>query len=209
MRPVRFVLPSATLDGMLSEPPERIGTVVFAHGSGSSRLSPRNQAVADALTDLGLAALLFDLLTEHESRDRTNVFDIGLLAGRLSNAVRWVLKEWPDEPIGLFGASTGGAAALIAAADLGDSIRAIVIRGGRPDLAEARLADVRCPTLLIVGGTDEWVLEANRRAAGRMRCVNEIAVIPGAGHLFEGRGELDTVAQLAGDWLLIHLQGGH
>ncbi len=202
MRNIRLDLPSASLDGVVSDPPDRVGTVVFAHGSGSSHASPRNQAVAASLTAAGLATVLFDLLTPAESRDRANVFDIPLLASRLSDAVSWVLERREGEAIGLFGASTGGAAALVAAADLGETIGAIVVRGGRPDLAAARLREVRSPTLLIVGGADTWVLQANRQSAALMTCRNEVAVIPGAGHLFEGPGELDEVASRARDWFL-------
>jgi putative phosphoribosyl transferase len=179
-----------------------MGVVVFAHGSGSSRLSPRNLAVAQALNRGGFATLLFDLLTPEEERDRANVFDVDLLAGRLIAATRW-LRERPDTgplPIAYFGASTGAAAALLAAAALPGDLSAVVSRGGRPDLAAPRLAEVNAPTLLIVGGHDEVVLELNREAARQMRCVTQVAVVPRATHLFEEPGALDQVADLALDW---------
>ncbi len=182
------------------------GIVVFAHGSGSSRHSPRNRHVAAALNTAGLGTLLFDLLTIDEEGNRSNVFDIELLARRLLDATA-SLHTLPDIPhrIGYFGASTGAAAALSAAADPDADIAAIVSRGGRPDLTGENLALVRAPTLLIVGGADNLVLELNRASQTRMRCINRLEVVPGATHLFEEPGALDTVARLAGNWFTTHL----
>jgi len=184
------------------------GLVVFAHGSGSSRHSPRNRFVADELCKRGCATLLFDLLTDEEALDRRNVFDIPLLAGRLREAIAWQagVREIADLPTGLFGASTGAAAALVAAAAEPDRVAAVVSRGGRPDLADAALPKVRAPTLLIVGGADEEVLELNRWAAAQMTCENALRVVPGATHLFEERGALVAVAALAGDWFVEHMK---
>jgi pimeloyl-ACP methyl ester carboxylesterase len=181
--------------------------VVFAHGSGSSRLSPRNQFVARQLHARGLATLLFDLLTDDEALDRRNVFDIPLLARRLGEAVEWqrTLAEIARLPTGFFGASTGAAAALVAAATHGDRVSAVVSRGGRPDLAGAALPLVRAPTLLIVGGADREVLGLNREAAARMTCEHALRVVAGATHLFEEPGTLEAVATLAADWLALHL----
>ena len=195
------------LAGDLTVPDNAAGIVVFAHGSGSSRHSPRNRHVARVLNDAGLGTLLFDLLTPDEERDRANVFDIGLLAGRLAEVTGW-LRAQPSlasTAIGYFGASTGAAAALRAAADPGAGIAAVVSRGGRPDLARPRLAAVTAPTLLIVGGRDEVVLDLNRRAQAELRCQNHLAVVPGASHLFEEPGTLDTAAALARDWFIRHL----
>jgi putative phosphoribosyl transferase len=190
------------LAGQLAAPGTGAGVVLFAHGSGSSRHSPRNRFVADVLTRAGLGTLLFDLLTIDEERDRANVFDIGLLAGRLGAATRW-LREQPSlagARIGYFGASTGAAAALWAAAEPGNEVAAVVSRGGRPDLAMPRLAEVRAPTLLIVGGLDDVVLGMNREAREHLRCENHLAVVPGASHLFEEPGTLEQAARLARDW---------
>ncbi|MGI5401700.1 phosphoribosyltransferase family protein [Streptomyces sp. CA-135486] len=194
--------------------PEGAGAVVmFAHGSGSSRHSPRNRLVAAALNRAGLGTLLFDLLTVEEEADRANVFDIGTLARRLAAATRW-LREREPVRIGYFGASTGAAAALLAAgtfaATNGDrtgeaDIGAVVSRGGRPDLAGPRLADVRAPTLLIVGGRDTRVLDLNRQALTELRCECRLVVVPRATHLFEEPGALDRVAELARDWFTMHL----
>jgi putative phosphoribosyl transferase len=195
------------LAGHLAGPQNPRGIVVFAHGSGSSRHSPRSRHVADVLNDAGLGTLLFDLLTPEEGRDRANVFDIGLLAGRLAAVTRW-LRARPraaQAAIGYFGASTGAAAALWAAAEPGAGIAAVVSRGGRPDLARPRLAAVTAPTLLIVGGQDEVVLDLNRRAQAELRCENDLAVVPGATHLFEEPGTLDAAAGLARDWFISHL----
>ena len=193
--------------GDLVVPQDAAGLVVFAHGSGSSRHSPRNRQVAAALNAAGHATLLIDLLTPAEERLRANVFDIELLAGRLVAATRWT-AERPDLRhlgLGYFGASTGAAAALWAAADVGGRVQAVVSRGGRPDLAAPRLADVRAPTLLIVGGHDDFVIGLNRRALSRLRCPAELEIVPGATHLFEEPGTLDAVQQLAADWFTRHL----
>jgi putative phosphoribosyl transferase len=197
---------AARLPGDLRLPPRARGLVIFAHGSGSSRLSPRNIQVASALNGNGLATLLFDLLTEAEAAVRENVFDIPLLAQRLVAATRWAQQDSKvgDLPIGYFGASTGAAAALSAAADLGGGIGAVVSRGGRPDLAE-RLEAVTAPTLLIVGGYDVDVLRLNEAAAAALRCPHELAVVPGATHLFEEPGALERVAELASGWFSDHL----
>lgn len=196
------------LPGALTEPGGAGALVVFAHGSGSSRHSPRNRRVAEALHAAGLGTLLFDLLTPAEEADRANVFDIRTLAGRLADATAWVHRRVPV-PVGVFGASTGAAAALRAAATVGAErgagIGAVVSRGGRPDLAGDRLGDVRTPTLLIVGGDDAHVLELNRQAQARLRCENRLDVITGATHLFEETGALDEVAALALEWFTDHL----
>jgi putative phosphoribosyl transferase len=195
------------LPGDLTLPPHATGLVIFAHGSGSSRLSRRNQQVAEALVEAGLGTLLFDLLTIPESRDRANVFDIGLLAERLSGVAAWAARQpaTADLPIGLFGASTGAAAALAAAAAAPHTIGAVVSRGGRPDLAGAALDRVLAPTLLIVGGRDEAVLPLNRAALARLQCVRELHIVPGAGHLFEEPGALAAVADLAARWFTCYL----
>ncbi|MFA7766061.1 phosphoribosyltransferase family protein [Streptomyces sp. NRRL S-448] len=185
--------------------PEGAGAVVvFAHGSGSSRHSPRNRSVAADLNRAGLATLLLDLLTPDEEADRANVFDIETLAGRLADATAW-LRRRESLPTGWFGASTGAAAALWAAGETGAEIGAVVSRGGRPDLAGARLAAVRAPTLLIVGGRDSTVLDLNRRAQRELRCENRLEIVPGATHLFEEPGALEEVAGLARDWFTRHL----
>jgi dienelactone hydrolase len=186
--------------------------VIFAHGSGSSRFSPRNRFVARVLEEAGLATLLIDLLTPDEEsadeRTRHLRFDIGLLATRLVAASDWV-REQPDTHhlrIGYFGASTGGGAALVAAAEQADQVDAIVSRGGRPDLAGAALPRVAAPTLLIVGGRDEAVLDLNQRAFDKLRCVKRFEIVPGATHLFEEPGALDEVARLARDWFTRYLR---
>jgi putative phosphoribosyl transferase len=195
------------LPGHLTVPAGATGVVAFAHGSGSGRHSPRNQLVAGALNDAGLGTLLFDLLSPAEEADRANVFDIPLLAGRLGAATTWLLDQdlGGALPIGYFGASTGAGAALWAAGEPGTQVRAIVSRGGRPDLARGRLDGVRAPTLLIVGGRDEAVLEMNREAAQQLRCEHRIAIVPGATHLFEEPGTLEAVAELAAGWFVDHL----
>ncbi|WP_412747160.1 dienelactone hydrolase family protein [Krasilnikovia sp. MM14-A1004] len=193
------------LPGRLTVPAGARGIVVFAHGSGSGRASPRNRHVADVLHGAALGTLLFDLLTEPEASQRSNLFDIGLLAGRLLDAVAWLRGRAGSAAVGLFGASTGGAAALAAAATPGTDIAAVVSRGGRPDLARDRLARVQAPTLLIVGGDDHVVLELNRDARRRLHCPNRLAVVPGAGHLFEEPGALDVVAAAAAEWFTDHL----
>ncbi len=193
--------------GHLTVPEVANGVVVFAHGSGSSRHSPRNRYVASVLNTAGVATLLFDLLTPREELDRANVFDIELLARRLGDVTAW-LRTQPDTanvPVGYFGASTGAAAALQAAAQSGTAIAAVVSRGGRPDLAGPHLANVIAPTLLIVGARDPVVLDLNRRAQAQLRCENRLAVVPGATHLFEEPGTLQVAAQLARDWFLDHL----
>lgn len=197
------------LTGELTVPRDASGVVVFAHGTGSGRASPRNVRVAQSQHDAGLATLLFDLLTPGEAADRTNVFDIALLAKRVLGAIRWI-GERSDVgrlPLGLFGASTGAAAALWAAAEAPSSVTAVVSRGGRPDLAADRLGDVTAPTLLIVGGADAEVLELNRRAQSLLVCRNRLETVPGATHLFEEPGAMDTVARLAADWFGAHLGG--
>ncbi|MEV8309302.1 alpha/beta family hydrolase [Streptomyces flavidovirens] len=203
------------LAGDLTMPEGADAVVMFAHGSGSSRHSPRNRSVATALNRAGLGTLLFDLLTTAEEAHRANVFDIETLAGRLGGATRW-LRRRESVPIGYFGASTGAAAALWAAASAGTSadaaagtgVGAVVSRGGRPDLARPRLGDVRAPTLLIVGGHDTLVLDLNRQAQAELRCENRLEVVPGATHLFEEPGALEEVADLARDWFLAHLGAG-
>lgn len=190
------------MSGDLIVPDGAQGLVLFAHGSGSGRHSPRNRYVAGALNEAGLGTLLFDLLTPEEEADRSNVFDIGLLAARLLERTAWA-REQPDAvglPIGYFGASTGAAAALWAAATPGNDIAAVVSRGGRPDLAGPRLAAVRAPTLLIVGGRDPVVLELNEGAQERLAAESRIVIVPGATHLFEEPGALDAVAGHATDW---------
>jgi putative phosphoribosyl transferase len=197
-----------TLPGTLVLPPSAVGIVVFAHGSGSSRFSPRNQKVARHLNEAGLGTLLFDLLGEEEAADRRRVFDIPLLAKRLELAIRWLRgRDELNLPLGLFGASTGAAAALWAAADLGNAISALVSRGGRPDLALARLPEVNAPTLLLVGSEDEPVISMNQEAMAQLR-FGKLVIIPGAGHLFEEPGTLEEVERQAASWFLRHLGEG-
>ena len=193
------------LPGLVSIPAASKGIVIFAHGSGSSRLSPRNQKVAVALTDAGFGTLLFDLLTEEESLDRSNVFDIPLLARRLILTTHWVRQQnfGKNLQLGYFGASTGAAAALWAASELGKEISAIVSRGGRPDLAIPKLAHVTAPTLLIVGGNDEPVIEMNKEAL-KYLLTGTLIVISGATHLFEESGALEQVSEEAVLWFLQH-----
>ncbi len=188
-------------------PEECTGVVIFAHGSGSSRLSPRNRAVAGALNRAGLATVLFDLLTPDEADDRGKVFDIPLLAGRMSEAIEAVrrVERLGHARIGLFGASTGAAAALRAAAEKGDEISAVVSRGGRPDLAMDVLGTVTAPTLLIVGGLDGQVIARNEEAFSCLRCKKRLEIVPGASHLFEEAGALERVAVLATKWFTRHL----
>jgi putative phosphoribosyl transferase len=207
-RPVEIELaPGLRLAGDLRLPESATGLVIFAHGSGSSRLSPRNRQVAAALNEAGFGTLLFDLLTAEEELDRANVFDIGLLADRLLAVTSWVRNEADagQLPIGYFGASTGAAAALSAAARIGGEVGAVVSRGGRPDLAAESLEEVVSPTLLIVGGADWQVLELNEAAAKLLRCEREVAIVPGATHLFEEPGALERVADLAAKWFVRHL----
>jgi len=204
----RVLIPSDSvgLDGELIVPKGAIGIVLFAHGSGSSRLSPRNLLVAESLQKIGIGTLLFDLLTEEEAADRENVFDIDFLAHRLIDATRWIEQERSTRgyPLGYFGASTGAAAALTATARE-HSIRAVVSRGGRPDLAMRHLAAVTAPTLLIVGGQDYGVIELNEQAYRVLRCAKAMKVVPGATHLFEEPGTLQQVCNLAGDWFAKYL----
>jgi putative phosphoribosyl transferase len=210
-REVTVTAGAVRLGGRLTVPDGATGVVAFAHGSGSSRHSPRNRFVAEGLHRAGLGTLLFDLLTGDEERDRTNVFDIALLAGRLLDATRW-LREEPDVEglaIGYFGASTGAAAALRAAAEPDARPAAVVSRGGRPDLAGPRLAEVTAPTLLVVGGADPLVLELNREAKARLHCENRLEVVPGATHLFEEPGTLERVTELARDWFTDHMAPAH
>ncbi len=207
VRDVLLHLGAAELHGDLTVPPAAYGLVIFAHGSGSSRHSPRNRTVARMLNDAGLATLLFDLLSESESAQRELVFDIALLADRLQEVTQWALQDHATRnlPIGYFGASTGAAAALRATAEVGAAVHAVVSRGGRPDLARDHLAGVRAPTLLIVGSLDRDVLELNRRAAARLGCPHSLAVVEGATHLFEEEGALESVARLAADWFETYL----
>jgi alpha-beta hydrolase superfamily lysophospholipase len=206
--PVSVALPPHGGEGLLGLPAGKAkGIVLFAHGSGSSRLSPRNTMVAGALQSAGLATLLFDLLTDAEAAYRGNVFDIPLLADRLDQAADWA-GAWPASrtlPLGVFGASTGAAAALVSAARRAD-VRAVVSRGGRPDLAAEALARVAAPTLLIVGGADRQVLDLNRQAQRRMRCESRLEIVPGATHLFEEPGAMEAVVALAQAWFLRHLR---
>ncbi len=198
---------AAVMQGHLHVPGSTTGVVVFAHGSGSSRHSPRNRFVADVLYGAGLGTLLLDLLTPDEEVDRRNVFDIGFLAGRLTAATSWLAtrSDTASCRIGYFGASTGAGAALWAAAELGPLISAVVSRGGRPDLAGQRLAQVRAPTLLIVGSRDVAVLDLNRRAQAALRCPHRLTVVEGATHLFEEPGTLAEAAMHARDWFVEHL----
>jgi pimeloyl-ACP methyl ester carboxylesterase len=198
------------LYGTLQIPKSARALVVFAHGSGSSRLSPRNMMVAEALNASGIATLLFDLLTPAEEHDRANVFDIALLAERLVTAVRWIDSEndIAPLPLGLFGASTGAAAALVAAAKLGGRVGAVVSRGGRPDLAGAKLKRVRAPTLLIVGGDDQPVIELNQQAFAQLTGPKAIETVPGASHLFPEPGALEAVIAHARRWFERYLVSG-
>jgi putative phosphoribosyl transferase len=201
---------SAGLPGDLSLPARAIGIVVFAHGSGSSRKSPRNRGVAQVLHEHRLGTLLFDLLSEQEALDRAQVFDIPMLAGRVADALDW-LRARPGTQrmrVGLFGASTGAAAALHAATLRPAQVHAVVSRGGRPDLAASRLPRVTAATLLIVGGLDTEVLQLNRQAMLALNCEKRLEVVPGATHLFEEPGTLDAVAHMAGAWFADHLHDG-
>lgn len=193
------------LPGNFMTVPHATGVVLFAHGSGSSRFSPRNQRVAETLRAQGLATLLLDLLDAEEAEDRDRVFDIDLLSDRVGMALDWLAARAGPLPIGLFGASTGAAAALQAAAMRPEQVAAVVSRGGRPDLAGKRLAEVRAPTLLIVGGDDSQVLALNREALRQLRCEKRLDVVPGATHLFEEAGALESVAQRAAGWFTTHL----
>jgi putative phosphoribosyl transferase len=213
MRAVHIAAGRTTFDGNLTIADGATGLILFAHGSGSSRHSPRNQFVARTLNDSGIATLLFDLLTPEEEaidvQTREYRFNISLLAERLIYATRWAKqqRETRDLRIGYFGSSTGGAAALIAAAELSQDVGAVVSRGGRPDLAGDALARVQAPTLLIVGGNDDIVIELNEQARDRMHCRVKLEIVPGATHLFEEPGTLEQVANLGSDWFVRHLGG--
>ncbi len=208
---VQIPIGETLLHGDLRIPRDVCGMVVFVHGSGSSRFSPRNRYVAEELAKRGLGTLLLDLLTEEEQRTDLNTmqyrFDVPLLGKRSTLVVDWLLHQpgLSQLPIGLFGVSTGAAAALITAAAMKGSIAAVVSRGGRPDLAEQALIHVDAPTLLIVGGEDEVVLALNKKARARMRCVSELHVVPGASHLFEQPGALAEVATVAAEWFTEHV----
>jgi putative phosphoribosyl transferase len=211
MNEVQIQAGRAVLSGNLHLPKGAAALVLFAHGSGSSRHSPRNQFVARTLNDAGLATLLFDLLTQEEEtidmQTRELRFNIHLLAERLVHATKWA-KQQPhtcDLRIGYFGSSTGGAAALVATVDVPQDVGAVVSRGGRPDLADEALPKVQAPTLLIVGSNDDIVIELNEQARDRMHCEVKLEIIPGATHLFEEPGTLEKVAQLASNWFSLHL----
>jgi dienelactone hydrolase len=210
-QPLRIPIDDAVIDADLTLPPSAYGLVLFAHGSGSSRFSPRNRHVASVLNRAGLGTVLADLLTPAEEavdeRTRHLRFDIGLLAGRLAGAADWLHRQRATAglPIGCFGASTGAGAALMAAAGRPDTFRVVVSRGGRPDLAGEALADVRAPTLLIVGGNDVPVIALNEQSLARLRCEKRLVIVPGATHLFEEPAALDRVAELASDWFETHL----
>ena len=208
---VRIPCGTVTLEGALVIPPGARGVVVFAHGSGSSRRSPRNQFVARIIRESGNGTLLFDLLSaEEEIEDnvtRRLRFDIGLLAGRLAEVTRWLVEQQAVRNLGIgyFGSSTGAGAALLASAEVGRRIEAVVSRGGRPDLAGDALRRVQSPTLFIVGGYDEVVIRLNEEALAKLRCEKELKIVPGATHLFEEPGALEAVARLAADWFRRHL----
>jgi putative phosphoribosyl transferase len=213
MSEVHIAAGRATLDGNLTIANGATPLVLFAHGSGSSRHSPRNQFVARTLNNAGLATLLFDLLTPEEEaidlRTAEHRFNIGLLAERLVHATKWARQQEQtrDLPIGYFGSSTGGGAALVAAAEIPQNVGAVVSRGGRPDLAGEALPKVQAPTLLIVGGNDDIVIELNELARDRIRCEVKLEIVPGATHLFEEPGALEKVAQLASDWFVNQIGG--
>jgi dienelactone hydrolase len=204
---VRIPIGNVTLEGILAVPEAADSIVLFAHGSGSSRRSPRNNFVAKVLFDAGIATLLFDLLTEEEDEVYETRFNIPLLTERLKIATEWIMKqkETKKMKIGYFGASTGAASAIEAAAALGDQINAVVSRGGRPDLAMNSLPDVKSATLLIVGGWDEPVIDMNEAAYAQMNCKKEIKIVPEATHLFEESGKLEEVAELAKEWFIKYL----
>jgi putative phosphoribosyl transferase len=203
---IKIKADSVQLDGILDIPKNAKGIVLFAHGSGSSRYSPRNEYVAGVLRAAGSGTLLFDLLTDWEASDRRKVFDIDLLAQRLLKATEWVQQNLKDLKIGYFGSSTGAAAALKASAETESEISALVSRGGRPDIVMSLLESVKAPTLLIVGGNDIEVLRLNKLAYDRLRCEKELKVVPGATHLFEEPGKLQEVADLAASWFAEHFR---
>jgi putative phosphoribosyl transferase len=211
MNEVRIEAGREVFSGNLSIPENATTLVLFAHGSGSSRHSPRNQFVARTLNNAGLATLLFDLLTQQEEaidmRTREHRFNIALLAERLVHATKWAKQQEQTRDLraGYFGSSTGGAAALVAAAELPQDIGAVVSRGGRPDLAGEALSRVQAPTLLIVGSNDDVVIELNEQARDQMRCEVKLEIVPGATHLFEEPGALEQVAKLASDWFVNHI----
>src|SRR5213080_4241374 len=215
MSEVQIPAGHAVLSGNLTIPENAVGLVLFAHGSGSSRHSPRNQFVAHTLNAAGLATLLFDLLTpDEEATDmytREHRFNIALLAERLVHGTTWAKQQEQtrDLQLGYFGSSTGGAAALVAAAEIPPDVGAVVSRGGRPDLAGDALPKVEAPTLLIVGGSDDIVIELNEMARDQMRCEVKLEIIPGATHLFEEQGALEHVAKLASDWFVDHIGTGN
>ncbi len=200
---------NVTLPGKLEIPEDAQGLVLFAHGSGSSRHSPRNNQVADYLRQHRLGTLLFDLLTEEEDQIRSNRFDIKLLTNRLASATEWVLEQEQTEalPLGYFGSSTGAASALRAAAKMGERINAVVSRGGRPDLAKQALDQVKAPTLLIVGGKDTQVIQLNEQAYEQLQCEKSLEIVEGASHLFEEPGKLEEVSRLAAEWFEKQLIG--
>lgn len=207
-RSVHISAEGVSLEGIWAIPENALGLVLFAHGSGSSRLSPRNNYVAQILRDGGIGTLLFDLLSEEEDRVYATRFDIGLLSERLALATRWTQQQ-PGAvglPLGYFGASTGAAAALRAAAQFGDAIAAVVSRGGRPDLTGPAITQVKAPTLLIVGGLDDVVIGLNEQAFAALRAEKELAIVPGATHLFEERGTLEAAARLALEWFQRHFK---
>jgi len=212
-RAVEIDLAGAVLRGDLNLPAGAAGLVIFAHGSGSSRHSSRNRYVAGVINRAGLGTLLMDLLTEEEEQvdemTRELRFDIDLLGQRVAQVVQWAgdNEELAELPIGLFGSSTGAAAALVAAASRAEEVHGVVSRGGRPDLAGEALPEVRCPTLLIVGGLDDVVIDINKQARARMSCPTELVIVPGATHLFEEPGTLEQVARLAAKWFARHLAG--
>jgi len=204
IKPRNIHIPPIDLEGTVRLPAAMRALVIFAHGSGSSRFSPRNVQVAEELNARGIATILFDLLTREEEEQRANVFDIPLLARRLIDAVQWAQhdRDLQSLPIGLFGASTGAGAALVAAAELGDEISSVVSRGGRPDLAGDALGKVRAPTLLIVGGADHGVIDLNKQALIRIKSEKALKIIPGATHLFPEPGALEAVTDCAAHWFV-------
>jgi putative phosphoribosyl transferase len=202
---VRITEGNLVLHGITGGPPDPLGWVIFAHGSGSGRHSPRNHWIASRLQSKGFATLLMDLLTEKESEKRENVFNIDLLSQRLLLARHWIEKQIGNPvPLAYFGSSTGAGAALRAAADEPEQVFAVVSRGGRPDLARRSLGSVEAPTLLLIGGQDEGIFDFNRESFKRLKCEKGIRIIPGAGHLFEEPGALESVSALTVDWLLEH-----
>ncbi|MFH0837768.1 MAG: dienelactone hydrolase family protein [Patescibacteria group bacterium] len=204
---INIPIDSIVLEGILTTPSKANGLVIFSHGAGSSRLSPRNNYVADVLNKAGVATLLFDLLTEEEDQVYENRFDIARLTKRLITVTGWISKQkdLKSLSLGYFGSSTGAASALNAAAELGESISAVVSRGGRPDLAMENLPDVKAPTFLIVGGWDDVVIGLNEQALAALTCEKKLEIVPEATHLFEEPGKLEEVAELASKWFQKHL----